>query len=102
MAETQKAEGHRMTESSCGGLFSHPTFSELHEEFGSGYYMFYPRQGMNGVFYLNSRGVVPYNPPLIRAASVNHDEYDILRAVESGKCYKLGIITPNTETLEKN
>ena len=67
-------------------------FTELQKKHGSGYYFFNERVGMGGIFYLNSTGAIPYNPPMVRAASRYHDAYDILRAVHEGAAHRMTIV----------
>lgn len=67
-------------------------FTELHKKSGSGYYFFNERLGMGGIFYMTSIGVIPYNPPMVRAVSRYHDAYDILRAVHEGAVYRMDMV----------
>ena len=71
------------------GVYSHPSFTNLYDELGSGWYSFTERVGLGGIFRLTSKGVIPFNPTDIGPNIRIHDVYDVLRAVEENRARKL-------------
>ena len=63
----------------------HPSVRWLFENYGRGWYEYFPLLGFSQVFFLAASGIVPQNPPQIRSSSTYHDQYDILRAIETGR-----------------
>lgn len=72
-----------------GGVYPHPSFEQLHKEKGSGWYIFNERVGLGGIFRLTSTGAIPFSPRDDGPDVHVHDIYDVLRAVEEGRIFKL-------------
>lgn len=71
-------------------MYPHSSFDELYQSKGSGMFRFSERVGMGGFFYLSSTGAMAYNREVAPASTERlYDIYDVLRAVEEGRAYKL-------------
>lgn len=71
-------------------MYPHPSFDELYRRKGSGMYRFSERIGFGGYFYLSSNGAMAYNREVAPASTERlYDIYDVLRAVEEQRVYKL-------------
>lgn len=84
-----KNEAPKLTDREKNIRDLHPALKHLLETSGTGWYEFSRRLGYNHVAFLGSEGLTMYTPPSVGPQSPFSDEYDFLRALETGFVVKL-------------